>query len=397
MKKHVWLILLSGFLSSFILVQTILAITPEECEQKIGQNQLDLGQAQECEKILNDLYLKAGEQKRTLQGEISKFNTAIQLTSTRIYATNKEIEKLEEEIEALAEKIGKLDLSLDQLTKLLIKRVAETYKKGKLEPITLLFSSTDFSQAVSRFKYLKVIQTHDKKLMLQLESVRTNYEGQKNLKEEKQQELEAAKTKLVAQKNLLSQQKLDKENLLKITKNNELRYQQLLAATRAEIEAIQGIIAGKGEETEVGKINQGERIATIITGASACSTGTHLHFEIREGSDVRNPLSYLKNIDLTDDSGGDPHAGSGDWEWPLNSPIKFNQGFGSDTAAIRSRIVWYNFHTGIDISSEDRTVKAVKNGTLYRGSIGCGGGTLRYVRVDHDDNNIDTYYLHVNY
>jgi len=381
----------------FVFSVNSLAITQEECERKIGKKELNLDEAKECEKILNDLYLKTGEQRRTLQGEIAKFNAAINLTTTRIYTTSKQIEELEKEIADLTGKIDRLDVSLDQVSQILIKRVAETYKKGKIEPLTLLFSSKDFSEFVARWKYLRVMQAHDRKLMLQLESVRTNYEDQKNLKEEKQAELEAAKKKLESQKALLSQQKADKENLLKITQNNEVRYQQLLAATRAEIEAIQGIIAGKGTETEVGKVNQGATIASIITGASACSTGTHLHFEIREGGEVRNPFNYLKNVNLIDDSGGDSHNATGSWEWPLNEPIKFNQGYGSGTAAIRSRTVWYNFHTGIDISSEDRVVKAVKPGTLYRGSISCGGGVLRYVRVKHDEGNIDTYYLHVNY
>jgi len=144
-------------------------------------------------------------------------------------------------------------------------------------------------------------------------------------------------------------------------------------------------------------VGAGERIATIISGASACSTGTHLHFQVAEGNEVKNPLAYLRSISLIDDSGGDSHEASGSWDWPLNEPIKFNQGFGANTSAIRARIVWYDFHTGIDVASDDRVVKAVKSGTLYRGAIACGGGTLRYVRVDHDENNLDTYYLHVNY
>jgi len=374
-----------------------LAITPEECEQKVGKKQLNYDQAKECLGILEDLYKKTGEQKRSLQGEIVKFNAVIAITTTRIYTTIGQIEELEKEIATLTAKIGRLDVSLDQLSEILIKRVAETYKKGKIEPLALFFSSKDFSEFVARYKYLQIIQLHDRKLMVQMETARTNYEDQKTLKEEKQAELEAAKKKLEEQKILLAQQKADKENLLRITQNNELRYQQLLAASRAEIEAIQGIIAGRGQETEVGKIGQGAAIATIITGASACSTGTHLHFQVAEGSDVKNPFSYLRNISLIDESGGDVHNATGDWDWPLNEPIRLNQGFGSDTSAIRSRIVWYNLHTGIDIVSDDRSVKAVKSGTLYRGAIACGGGTLRYVRVDQDDSNLDTYYLHVNY
>ncbi|PJC28220.1 hypothetical protein CO054_01310 [Candidatus Shapirobacteria bacterium CG_4_9_14_0_2_um_filter_39_11] len=395
--KKIFPIFLVGVLFLIFFSSISLAITAEECEIKIGKGQLELKDAQDCEAIFNQLYQQAGEQRRSLRSEITKFNATIAITTTRIYATIGQIEALEKEIAALTAKIGRLDISLDQISQILIKRITETYKKGKIETFSLFLSSKSFSEFTSRYKYLKVMQLHDRKLMVQMESVRTSFEDQKTLKEKKQDELEAAKKKLESQKILLARQKVDKENLLRLTQNNELRYQQLLAASRAEVEAIQGIIAGRGQETEVGKVNQGNNIATIITGFSACSTGTHLHFQIAEGSDVKNPFSYLKNINLIDDSGGDAHNATGDWDWPLNEPIRLTQGFGSDTSAIRSRIVWYDFHTGIDVVSDDRAIKAVKPGTLYRGSIACGGGTLRYVRVDHDDSGIDTYYLHVNY
>ena len=131
---------------------------------------------------------------------------------------------------------------LDQLSEILIKRIGETYKKGKIDSLALLFSSEDFSEFISRYKYLRVMQLHDRKLMIQMETVRTNYADQKTLKEEKQEALEFAKKKLESEKALLAQQKVDKERFLEVTQNNERRYQELLAVTRAELEAIQSII-----------------------------------------------------------------------------------------------------------------------------------------------------------
>lgn len=376
---------------------TLAQINTSECESKVGKNELSFEDAKTCEAYFAKLFSDASKQKQSLQSEIAKFNAAISLTTTKIVSTSKEIEKLEEEIADLSVKIGKLDLSLDQVTAYLINRIVETYKLGRSNPMLLVLSAENLTDLTSRAQYIKIAQRHDREMIYELESVRTNFEGQKTIKEEKQVDLEAAKKKLEAQKTLLAQQKVDKENLLKITQNNESKYQQLLAASRAEVEAIQKIIAGRGDESKVGDVSQGQTIASIIPTASACSTGAHLHFEVRDGENVQNPFSYLKNINLVDNSGGDPHSASGSWDWPLNEPIKFNQGYGSDTSAIRSRVVWYNFHTGIDLYSSDLNIKSVKNGTLYRGAIACGGGTLRYVRVDHQDSNIDTYYLHVNY
>ena len=237
-KKFPLLVLLIFFF--FITPRKTLAITIEECERRVGKGELNTQELEECEKIFTDFLSQTGEQKQTLKNEIDKFNAAISLTTTRIYTTSKQIEALEKEIKDLGQKINRLDISLDQISQVLIRRIAETYKKGKIETLTLLFSSSDFSDFISRWKYLRIMQIHDKKLMLQLENVRSNYEDQKNLKEEKQAELGAAKKKLESQKAILAQEKAAKENLLRITQNNEKKYQELLAKAAAEVRSLKG-------------------------------------------------------------------------------------------------------------------------------------------------------------
>jgi len=166
-------------------------------------------------------------------------------------------------------------------------------------------------------------------------------------------------------------------------------------------------MAGKGTEEEVGKVNQGQRIASVIQGTSCNSSGAHLHFTIAQNGSTQNRFDYLNaGIDYENCSGpgscspADPFNPHGSWDWPISSKIKFTQGYGS-TWAIANTWVGriYSFHNGIDISSlSSSEIRTVRSGTLYRGSYtGYNGCRLRYVRVDHDDSDLDTFYLHVNY
>jgi hypothetical protein len=261
-------------------------------------------------------------------------------------------------------------------------------------------SSPDLSGLVSSFHYLKRIQEADRDLLVKLEDAQNVYEGEK-------QDQEVLQIELEEQKAVLGAQKAAKTILLEQTRNDEKRYQDLLAAVRAEFEAIQAIIAGRGEEELVGTVNQGQRIATIIRGPSCNSSGAHLHFMVSQGSTTQNPFSHLKpGIDFENCSGsscgsgdGDAFNPSGSWDWPIVSKIKFTQGYGS-TWAVRNTWVGrvYSFHNGIDINNDSSEVRAVMSGDLYRGSYtGTSGCRLRYVRVDHNDSELDTYYLHINY
>jgi len=331
----------------------------------------------------------------TLSNQIAQFNAQINLAELRIAQT-------ESQINLLGGRIDQLEVSLESLDEAFSSRVEQMYKMTRLDdtaPVVML-SSSNISEAVSTYYYLQKIQEADKILLGRLTDARDTYTDQKV-------ELEDLQEVLTTQKAELDSQKTAKASLLAVTRNDEARYQELLSQAKEEYQAIQAIIAGSGDEEEVGHVNTGEKIASVIQGASCNSSGGHLHFIVTQGNDVRNPFDFLNNnISAQNCSGpgacnpGDPFNPGGSWEWPLNSPIKYSQGYGATWAVYNTwvgRI--YNFHNGIDINnSSNPTVKAVQPGTLYRGSFsGSGGCRLRYVRVDHDDSDIDTYYLHINY
>jgi peptidoglycan hydrolase CwlO-like protein len=354
----------------------------------------------EKEKEIQELEKKLAEvsgQKQTLAKTVSYLNTRISLTEKQVEQTEAEITALETEIEVLSGKIDKLNVSLDSLTQILLNRINASYKTSFQDPIYLLLATDGFTNFFRRYKYLKVTQANDREVMFALENARTTFDTQRQVKQEKQDQVLELQSKLEGQKNSLVRQQAEKQELLKITSNDEKKYQEMVARARAELQAIQAIIAGRGKETEATEVNEGDKIASILTSGSnlyACSSGAHLHFEVVKDKVVRNPFGFLSSISLNWNNDDSPQNGTGSWRWPLNDPIRITQSFGRTSY---SSIYTGGLHTGIDMVSTDLTIRAVKKGTLYRGGYPCGRGTLQYVRVDHADDDYDTYYLHVNY
>jgi peptidoglycan hydrolase CwlO-like protein len=376
------------FLTIRFELYTNYSVNAQSQEEKLQQLEEQIKQyEQEIQKL--------SSQASTLSNQIAQFDAQIRLTSLRIAET-------EERIFLLGGRIDQLEGSLQALSTAFKSRAVRTYKMTKLNsPYLMLVAADDLPAAVSSYHYLQRIQESDRDLLLRLENAQVAYKEEKVDQEALQEQLEEQKT-------VLGAQKAAKAQLLEQTRNDEKRYQALLSAAKAEFEAIQAIIAGKGEEEEIGKVSQGEKIASIIQGPSCNSSGTHLHFIVREGSgNAANPFSYLRSgVDFENCSGsscgssdGDSFNPSGSWDWPVSPKIKFSQGYGSTWA---TRNTWvgriYSFHNGIDINSESSSdVRAVRSGTLYRGSYTGQGCRLRYVRVDHEDSDIDTLYLHINY
>ena len=397
---------------AFMLVTVVVSMLPSTVQAVMNCEEIS------CDKnaLSSDDYLTCNKNKQncweesirdaqsnaaTLKNAISILNGQISLQQLQVDQTLSEIKDLEEEIDALTDVITGLSMSLDRMTSVLIERIRAQYKQSRqASEFSFLFSGT-FNDLIGKLKYFTIAQQQTAQTMQLTESRRLLFDEQKQLKEKKQQQLAEKKAKLVKQQQQLQRQKGEQQFLLTQTQNDEARYQKELAKTLGEIQAIQSILAGKGDESKVKDVNQGDAIASIIVGASACSTGTHLHFEVVKNGANYNPADYLKSADVIWSNEPDGSFGfSGNWDWPVNDAARITQGYGLTYYARVRRAYGGQPHTGIDMVSKnnaDVTIKAVKSGSLYRGSIRCGGGYLRYVKVQHKDEPVATYYLHVNY
>ncbi len=215
------------------------AISENDCSQKDQTKQ----EAIDC---WNQLIGETKNREESLTNEITKINASIALTTAQIKKTQNQIAVLGQEIEALSAKIERLEQSLGDLSNVLLERIVATYKQGNIEPFHLLLSSNGFSEFLTRLKYIRVVQTHDKKLMFEMQETKDNYTDQKTLREEKKREQELLGRQLESQKAVLAQQVKEKQTFLDATNNDERRYQQLLAQARAQQAAFGKFVSSQG-------------------------------------------------------------------------------------------------------------------------------------------------------
>ena len=95
------------------------------------------------------------QQKNTLYSQIQYMDTQIYLTALQIQETEQKIKNTEKEINLLGSRIEGLDQSLDYLSKLLINRIVEGYKKRPFSFFSLILDSKNANDFLNQIKYLK--------------------------------------------------------------------------------------------------------------------------------------------------------------------------------------------------------------------------------------------------
>lgn len=366
--------------------------TPDDSANKLNDVKHKI---KELEGKLNELR----STEKTLQSQIDVIDNQIELTQLRINSTEAEIQELSGDIEIAVGKVENLEESIGKISEALLNRIVATYKAGSIAQSPLFVNAENFSDYFTKMSYLRIIQAQDRKILYETHQAQLDYENQKNIFEDKKDKVVALQSQLEEYKSQIDSEKKNKEELLRITKNDEDEYQRLLSAAIAERSAIEGVVSSIKLQNGTPVI-EGQTIARVgNSGYPVCSTGAHLHFEVRVNEAIVDPSGYLKSgvgWEYVYDSSLYNYYGSinprGDWSWPLEETIQINQAYGSHNYASRYP---GGIHTGIDMdSSSSSLIKSPKSGVLYRGTTSCGSAPLNYVAVDHGD-GIISWYWHV--
>jgi len=354
----------------------------------------DISDAQNRAACYSNQVAACKNKENTLSGEIRVMDNQIKLTTVRIDAAQTKINTLLDEISKLENEVARLEGILNTRLDLLVKRIPAAYKRASVPQFGALLLSRNFFDFITRAKYIATVQSEDAALVFQVKATQNSYNQSKQTRQDKKEQLEQLQKELQSQKTDLTRQKKAKDALLAQTQGQEAVYQQLLAMALAEKRAIDQAIINA---SQVGPIKRGEPIALVgNTGYPGCSTGAHLHFEVRKNGAWTDPAGYLSNKTVDDaQNGGTWNVGSGGWAWPVEDTVQLTQRFGSTPWSWR-----YSYsgglHTGFDmLSSSSVVIRAPADGTLYSSSESCGSGSIIKIKyIDHGD-GVLSFYLHV--
>lgn len=248
-KKVFFIFFLFGLLVSFNKIS--ITVHAADCDDKQNQEKVTC-----LENKVNSLK----RQTKTLSSQISIMDSQINLTQARIEANKREIQDLNLDIDTATKKIDKLSDSLKKIAEVLLNRIVATYKAGSVQPFEMLLTSRNASDLFARLNYLKIAQLHDRRLSDDVQQAKNDYVNQKDIFEAKKKKVENLKKQLEAYTNQLSQEKVNKQDLLTQTQGSEENYQRLLAQAQAQLAAFSNFTASRGG-------------ASILSGQTVCDDG----------------------------------------------------------------------------------------------------------------------------
>jgi len=323
------------------------AQTAAEIQAQISQNNQQIEQLRaEIAKLQTELNATS-KQKQTFQSAVTELDLNIKKLTKSITLTQAEITRKEREIANLSgsitDAVGKITRSQGQIGNSL----RELDINDTQPQLLLLLTGGTLSQFFDEVASLTALRIELQQKIEELSNLKEDYQTDKNVAEDKLQQLAGLQRQLNEQKKGLAISRSEQAKLLTDTKNKESTYQAQIAQKQAEEKAFESAL-----------------------------------FELA------SQLEYVLDPNKL------PSARAGVLQWPLDT-VQVTQQFGK--TAYSGRLYASGTHDGIDLRASIGTpVRAALSGVVYEVNFGAAPNCQygKWVIVKHP-NGLATLYAHL--
>src|SRR3989344_3643498 len=177
-------------------------------------------------------------QAKTLQQQIKVFDAEIKRRELEITRLGLAIRKAELDIRAKAAGISDLTTRIAKNREALGKNIAELYAYDQENMLVVLVKNETLSDFFSAFDNIRDLQGQINALVDDLRTNRSRLEEEKAAVEEFSEERLSLRALAEVERRAVSEKKLEKDRLLKLTKGKEATYQQLLSQKKKDIQTL---------------------------------------------------------------------------------------------------------------------------------------------------------------
>lgn len=258
-----WFFVLAIFLS---LASGANALTAEDQKNSLRQQIDELQQQIDAfRSTISDLQ----QQGNTLKREVSLFDSKIKSVELEIRRTTLNIKEAENGISDKNLALGQSELKLERERQLLSKYVQAVYEADQQGTLEMILSNEKLSDIFDRASSLQDVQRGIQESMKAIRQMRIDLEEEREVLEDKRDELNQFKVLQEIQRRTLAAQQEEKKALLTQTKGQESNYQALIKKAQADANAIRSnlyLLEGVGLSMTLEKAYQYAKKASDLTG-----------------------------------------------------------------------------------------------------------------------------------
>ncbi len=387
-KKRIWKIIISSLVLAAVLM-SLTAYTKADPQDNLEGLEEEQDTIEEKIEDEEEELEKCISQEEKLTEEINQLDKEIEETQKNIEELNQEINYTKEKIEKMELELSKAEQELSQREKLLAKRLRCIYEGGTSHYLEVLFSSTSFSEFLTRFYDLQLIAAEDQELMLAVKDERSRIQETNQKLEDEKIALQGLRREEVQEENELNRTLTSRENkaaqLEKEIKEKEAAIEQM----EEESQKINQLIVEAEKEIEKAKAEAKAEAEKTEAESSEENAENNHKTEEEESSSSSSPPDQ-ENENTTEES----DHGEGQLLWPIEGlgvGQNVTSGFGYRIHPIYGTQRW---HGGIDIGTGGRQlpILAAESGRISLSTYSSGYGN--YVVISHGS-GVSTLYAHL--